>query len=60
MSKDDETEKAIKLLKILQDNLTVEQGQLVTTLANVLKSIRTNQDYEGVQIFPIKDYKRRN
>lgn len=58
---EEEFEKAMKLLRSLQKDLSEEQRNLAKILANYLNSaIKQNQDYEGRQYFFIENYSRRN
>lgn len=56
MSEED-FQKAMKILRSLQEDLSEEQRNLAKILANYLK---TNKDYEGKQTFYFTDYKTRN
>jgi hypothetical protein len=60
MSDEEELKRLLESLRATSDKLTKEQLEQARILASFFKLQTSNQDHEGTQIFPIKNYKRRN
>lgn len=50
----------LKLMLSVRQDLSKEEKESVIRLAEQMIFKNSKQDYEDKQIFPIKDYKRRN
>lgn len=50
----------LKLMLAVRSDLTKEEKEAVIRLAQQIILKGNKEDYEDKQIFPIKDYKRRN
>ena len=57
---DDELDEALKILRSITGNLSVEELAQVKNILDSLNTTRAGRDHEGTQSFPIEDYKRRN
>lgn len=60
MAEDDIYTKLVKTLKNITRNITQEELDAASLLVDYLRMHERKEDYEGKQIFPITDYKRRN
>ena len=60
MADDDIYTKLVKTLKSVTKNITQEELDAASLLVDYLRMQERKEDYEGKQIFPFTDYKRRN